>query len=82
MADLRAHGDQRALVEILRIDRGAIYVREDFELIRHARVIATRRQSIRDDALAYLFLGKGVDHFVFERMVTDRAVTVSHELLV
>jgi hypothetical protein len=40
------------------------------------QVIAIRRQSIRDDALAYLFLGKGVDHFVFERMVTDRAVTV------
>jgi hypothetical protein len=76
MADLRAHGKQRAFVEILRIDHGAIYAREDFELIRHAQVIAIRRQSIRDDALAYLFLGRGVDHFGFERMVTDRAVTL------
>ena len=35
-ADLRAHGNKRAFVEILRIDHSAIYVGEDFELIRHA----------------------------------------------
>jgi hypothetical protein len=44
-ADLRAHGDQRALVEILRIDHGAIYIRKDFELIRHAQVIAIREDN-------------------------------------
>jgi hypothetical protein len=50
------------------------YVGEDFKLIRHAQIIAMRRQSIRDDTLAHLFLGKGVDHVVFERILTDPAV--------
>ena len=74
--DVQAYANKRAFVEILRIEHGAIYVGEDFELIRHAPVIAIRRQSIRDDALAYLLIGKGVNHGVFQRILTDPAVTV------
>jgi hypothetical protein len=73
MADLRAHSNQRALVEILRIDHGAIYVREESAMRKSSPY---EDNPYSDDALAYLFLGKGVDHFVFERIVTDRAVTV------
>ena len=71
-----SHGDERALVELLGIDDGAVDVGEDLEFVGHAQVVAVGRQTVGDDAFADLLLRKGVDHIVFRGHFADPTVTL------
>ncbi len=71
-----SNADERALVEVLGIDDGAVDVGEDLEFVGDAQVVAVGREPEGDDAFADLLLREGIDHIVLGGHFADPAVTL------
>src|SRR5437773_9506395 len=65
---------ERSRIEMLGIDNGGVYVRENAELVRHTDVVAVGRYSVTDHAFAHLAVRQRLDHLVLQRHAPDPAV--------
>jgi hypothetical protein len=75
-ADVPLDVHERARIEVLRIDHGAVDVGEDLELVADADVVAVRRHAVRDHPGAHLAILEGLDHPVLERHLPDPAIAL------
>src|ERR1019366_5910580 len=66
-AYIRRDVDKRLRIEVLGVDHGVVDVREDFEFVPDADVVAVRRDAVRDDAVAHLIVDEGIDHLMLAR---------------
>src|SRR5271169_5884509 len=59
---------------MLRIHNRRIHIRENLKFVRHAYVVAIRRNSISDHTFAHLPVGERLDHLVLQRHFADPPV--------
>ena len=61
-ANVSLERNERALIELLRIDDRVIYIGKDFELVRHPHIVAVRGCAVGNGAAAHLSILERLDH--------------------
>src|SRR5262249_14006621 len=67
--------DERALVKLLGIDDGGIYVGEDLEFVGYAEIVSVRGDAVGNHAFTHLAVVEWIDHSMFLGHAADPAVT-------
>src|ERR1700693_707215 len=63
----RIHRDERALVEMVRVNDRAIDVGKNLELIGHAQVVSVTGHAVGNHSLAHLLFRERINHVVLLR---------------